>query len=239
MCNLSFALDRLGKHAEAEAMIRECLRCRRRVLGNDNPRTVWAAGRLGQMLRDQGKLEQAEPYLREVLEGYRRMRGDEHNRTLWAMNGLGWLLTETGELEEAERLGAEAVERSRRLWPNERPPAGGRLLIGHARTLTALKRFEPAEAELLEALAMLEHPGGPVTSRPWYESFSSKLTEGFAELYEAWHAAQPDAGADAKAAEMLARIQAAHAGPPSLGEAPAEEQAIAGLGGNPDTGVSE
>ncbi|MHC4218738.1 MAG: serine/threonine protein kinase [Planctomycetota bacterium] len=211
MGNLSFALDRLGNHAEAEAMIRECLRRRRRVLGNEHQSTLWAAGRLGQMLRDQGKLEEAEPYVREVLEGRRRMKGDEHNTTLWAMRGLGELLRKTGELEEAERLGAEAVERGRRLWPNERPTARGRFLIGHARTLTALKRFEPAEAELLEALAMLEYPGGPVTSRPWFDRYTSELTEGFAELYEAWHAAEPDAGYDAGAAEVRARIQAAHA----------------------------
>ena len=220
MANLSFALDRLGNHVEEETMIRECLRRRRRVLGNDNTSTLWAATRLAAMLRDQGKLQEAEPYLREVLEGRRRIKGDEHNETLWAMWSLGRLLREMGELEEAERLGAEAVERGRSLWPNERPPAGGRFLIGHARTLTALQRFEPAEAELVEALAMFEHPGGPVMNRPWFERYSSKLTEGFAELYEAWHTAEPDAGHDAKAAEVRARIQAAHAARRDGGDLP-------------------
>ncbi len=145
-------------------------------------------------------------------------RAQEHNTTLWAMHSLGNLLRETGELEEAERLGAEAVERGRGLWPNEHPPAGGRFLIGHARTLAALKRFEPAETELLEALAMFEDTGVPIWNRPWFEGRSSELTEGFAELYEAWHAAEPEAGHDAGAAEVRARIQAADAAQPDGGD---------------------
>ena len=207
MGDLGYALHRMGKHADAEALYRKSLQRWRRVLGNDNPSTLLAARRLGDVLGDQGKLEEAEPYLREALEGLRRFWGDEHNRTLWAMNSLGTLLRETGELEEAERLGAEAVERGRGLWPHERPPGGAWFLMDHARALTALKRFEQAETELLEALAMFEDTGVPVWNRPWFERFSSELTEAFAELYENWHAAEPDAGHDAKAAEVRARIR--------------------------------
>ncbi len=211
MGSLAFALERMGKHDEAEAMIRECLQRRRRVLGNEDRSTLWAASSVGRHLMRRGKLEEAEQYKREVADGYRKIYGNESNETLWAMRTLARLLRMKGELEEAERLGAEALARGRGLWPNERPPAGGKFLIDHGRTLAALKRFKQAEAELLEALAMFEHPGGPITNRPWFERYSSELTEGFAELYEAWHAAEPDAGHDARATEVQARIQAAHA----------------------------
>ncbi len=216
MGNLSYALDEQGKHAEAEPLIRECLQRRRRVLGNDNPSTSWAAGRLGANLRDQGKLQDAEPCLREALEGYRRVKGDEHSRTLSAMRALSTLLRETGELEEAERLGAGALERRGGFW---NPHTVAWFLIDHARTLTALKRFEPAEAELLEALAVFESPIVPVPGPP-FEPLVSELAATFAELYETWHAAEPDAGHDANAAEVRARIHTVEAAPADRGELP-------------------
>ena len=209
MANLADALEELGNEGEAEGLYRECLK-RARRLGREGL-TLWASDHLGRMLRDQGRLNEAEPYLREVLESYRRTKGDEDTYTVEAMAALSRLLRKSGELEEAERLAAEAVERGRGLWPNEHPPSETSFMVDHARALTALKRFEPAETELLDALAMFENPVAPIVSRPWFEQISSELSEGFAELYEAWHAAEPDAGHDARAAEVRARFEKARA----------------------------
>ena len=41
--------------------------------------------------------------------------------------------------------------------------------------------------------------------------YSSDLAEAFADLYEAWDAAEPDPGYAAKASEWRARLQAAEA----------------------------
>ena len=204
--NLAFALDKMGKHAQAEALYREVLQLRRRVLGNKNAGTLWASSHLGTCLHRQGKLEEAEPYLREALEGYRNIQGDEHDRTVWAMHNLGKLLRDMDQLEESERLYAEAVAKGRHTWPDERPQAGAYFLLDHARTLTVMKRFEQAEDQLLEALAMYEDTSVPITHPPHFEEFTNDLAAAGADLYDAWHTAEPDAGYDAKAAEWRAKL---------------------------------
>ncbi|MHC4447415.1 MAG: serine/threonine protein kinase [Planctomycetota bacterium] len=209
--NLGIVADARKKMPEAERHHREALQLRRRVLGSENPSTLSTSGRLGNCLRAQGRLEEAEPYLREALHGLRRAQGDEHWRSLFAMRDLARLLREMGNLEEAERLAAEAVQKGRQTWLDERPQGPTRFLLEHGRTLTALKHFGPAEDELLEALAMIEDTSVPITNPSWFKEVSSGLAKAFAELYEARYAAEPDAGHDAKAAEVQARIQAADA----------------------------
>ncbi len=89
---------------------------------------------------------------------------------------------------------------------NERPSGAARFLLGHARTLIALERFEQAEAELLETHPMFEDSGVPIRIPENFRKHTRKLAEAFVDLYEAWHAAEPDAGYDAKAAEWRAKL---------------------------------
>ena len=68
-------------------------------------------------------------------------------------------------------------------------------------TLTKMERFEQAETVLLEAHAIrtsvlgtdIRHPGSPALY--------------LAQLYEAWHKAEPGKGYDAKAAQWRARYR--------------------------------
>ena len=151
-------------------------------------------------------MEEAEPYVREGLEGYRDTLGDEHDRTLFSMYRLANLLRDMDQLAESERLGAEAVAKGRRLWPDERPQAGALFLLGHARTLTVMKRFEQAEDELLEALAMYEDISVPIGNPIEFEKFTSNIAEAGADLYDAWHTAEPAAGYNTKAAQWRAKL---------------------------------
>ena len=122
---------------------------------------------------------------------------------------LAKLLQDMGRLEEAERLAAETVEKGQQTWLDERPQGTACFLLGHAQTLTALKRFEQAEDELLEALAMYEDTSVPIGNPIKFEKFTNDLAEAGADLYDAWHTAEPDAGYDAKAAEWRAKPTAA------------------------------
>ena len=92
-------------------------------------------------------------------------------------------------------------------WAWERPQAGASFLVGHARTLTALGRFQQAEDELLEALAMYEDTSVLIKNPHRFQKFTAQLFEAFVELYGAWHTAEPDKGYEGKAAEWRAKLQ--------------------------------
>ena len=113
------------------------------------PDNGWSLFGLSRALRGQDKVEEAETYLREALKGYRRTRGDDHFRTHSAMHDLSELLRETGDYVQSERLGREAIRKDRHIWPDQRPQGRARFLVGHARTLIALGRFDEAEIERL------------------------------------------------------------------------------------------
>ncbi len=180
---------------------REALETRRHVLGDEHPDTLTSINNMGVLLSSQDKLAEAEPYLREVLETSRHVLGDEHPNTLRQINNMGGLLRALGRLEEAERLGAEAVETARRIL-SEGHWHTAVFLGHHARTLAAMERFAEAEERALEAHAIFEAALGPAHAR------TIGIIREIADLYDAWHAAEPDAGHDARAAEWRARLPA-------------------------------
>ena len=68
-----------------------------------------------------------------------------------------------------------------------------------------MERFEQAEAELVEAQEILAAALGPGHAR------TNRTIKALIELYDAWHAAEPDQGHDAKAAEWRAKLAASEA----------------------------
>jgi eukaryotic-like serine/threonine-protein kinase len=197
--NLGSLLQDEGKLAEAEGYYREALEARRRTLGDDHPATLVSINNMGVLLQDQGQLAEAEGYYRETLEARRRTLGDEHPSTLSSINNRGALLRDIGQLEEADRLGAEAVATARRVLP-EGHWSTAVFLGQHARTMAAMERFAEAEERFLEAHVILDAALGPDHER------TTANLERLADLYGAWHAAEPDAGYDAKAAEWRAKL---------------------------------
>ena len=81
----SFKQDKL---AEAEALYREALAGRRKVLGDEHPETLESVRSLAGVLREQGKLDEAEPVYREALEGRRKVLGDAHPLTLESLKDM-------------------------------------------------------------------------------------------------------------------------------------------------------
>ncbi|MFH1748673.1 MAG: serine/threonine-protein kinase [Planctomycetota bacterium] len=198
--NMGTLLNDLGQSAEAEPYYREALTGFRRTLGADHRYTLQAVSNLGYLLKTMGRYEEAEPHYREALETRRRVLGDTHRGTLISVHNLGSLLRELGQFEEAEVLGAEAARGAReRLSLSD--PLRPAILDRHGRTLWALKRFTEAEAELLAAYEGYVELRGPDARR------TGGVIEALVALHTDWHAAEPGAGYDLKAAEWRAKLE--------------------------------
>jgi eukaryotic-like serine/threonine-protein kinase len=197
--NMGFLLRLQGRLAEAEPYHREALEGRRRMLGEDHLSTLTSMNNMGALLEDQGKLNEAELYYRQALEGRRRALGDDHPSTLISLNNMGSLLRNIGKLDEAESLGSEAVARGRTALPPGHWYLG--IFLGnHAHTLAKMTRFRQSEEQALEAYAIVNAALGPSHDR------TKALIQQLADLYDAWHAAEPDQGYDAKAEQWRARL---------------------------------
>jgi Flp pilus assembly protein TadD len=66
MNNLAVCLEFQGKFDEAEALYREAIATKERVIGRDHPDTLKTIGNLGGLLRRQGKFNEAERFNREA-----------------------------------------------------------------------------------------------------------------------------------------------------------------------------
>ncbi|MBN2560069.1 MAG: serine/threonine protein kinase, partial [Phycisphaerae bacterium] len=197
--NMGSLLESMGKLEEAMPYYREALEGYRRVLGDDHPRTLVSIANMGSLLGSMGKLEEAMPYYGEALEGERRALGNDHPITLNSINNMGTLLESMGRLAEAEPLFAEAVASAKRSLP------GGHwctavFLGNHGRCLTKLERFDEAQDALLEAQGILDAALG--SQHRW----TTRTIQVLADLYTAWHAAEPGRGYDTKAAAWRAKL---------------------------------
>ena len=196
-------LVRQGKIEEAMPYYVEALKTRRRVLGDEHTHTLSSIYTIGNLLAEQAKYEEAIPYLVEGLERNRRLLGDDHPNTLASINKMGKLLTDQGKYEEAMPYYVEALETQRRVHGDEH--LNTPIYSANIGNLLSLQgKYEEAMPYLVEALEGnrgflgYEHP---ITRRD-----ISRL----AELHDAWHQAEPDAGHDIEAAKyrrMLEEIQ--------------------------------
>jgi non-specific serine/threonine protein kinase/serine/threonine-protein kinase len=198
--NMGGLLAAMGKFADAEPYVREALESQLRVLGNDHPETLNSIHNVGSLLQSMGRYEEAEPYYREALEGSRRVLGDDHPLTLNLISRMGWLFQSMGKLAEAKPLLLAAVDGARRSLPPGNWRIG--LFLGrHGKCLTMLKRYDDAEAALLEAYEILEAAKGAE------HKHTAESIQLLIDLYDAWHAAEPDHGYDAKAAQWRAKLE--------------------------------
>ncbi len=128
---LALTYHQLDLMEEAIPQQERALEIRRRLLGNEHPKTFTSISNMGIMLQRQGEqvghLAEAEKYLRESLEIRRRVLGDEDRGTLFAIHLMATLLQQQGHLAEAEPLRREAVEGYRKVLGDD-----------HSRTLLAI-----------------------------------------------------------------------------------------------------
>ena len=102
--------------AEAVALLREALERSRRVLGNDDPRTLNSASVLALALGEEGSYAEAEALIRETIGRSARVLGENHWNTLDTRLTLAAVLYYSGRVEEAIALGQELREHIRRAF---------------------------------------------------------------------------------------------------------------------------
>jgi tetratricopeptide (TPR) repeat protein len=197
--NMGFLMQTRGQFAEAEPYYREALETRRRVLGAEHRDTLMSVSNLGSLLRSLGKLEDAEPYYREAVETSRRTLGPEHPDTLVFAVKLGGLLRARAKHAEAVETLAAVEDATRRsvAGGNVTPLTTLLLALGRSRVELGFDsgRFALAEADLLEAHALLAKARGPT------HKDTIGCAKSVVDLYDAWSRAEPERGLEAKAAE--------------------------------------
>src|SRR5213078_1873533 len=93
----------------AEAMFRETLAMRRKLLGNEHHEVADTLIVFGELLRRQHNYPEAELLIREALAIRRKLFGTNAANTSSPLYCLGQLRQAQGELEEAETLYREAL----------------------------------------------------------------------------------------------------------------------------------
>jgi len=191
---LGIAHLNLGNLDQAAGHLADTLAARRRMLGEEHPSTVTSLHDYALLLQAQGDAEQALQLHRQALTASRRVWGETTLETLSAMSSTAAALRQTGQLDEAEKLGREALETAQRALPE------GHWFIAtlqgqYADTLAALRRFDEAENLLLAAQRTFDAALGPDHAR------GIENSERLAKLHDAWNAAEPGKGFDAKAAQ--------------------------------------
>jgi eukaryotic-like serine/threonine-protein kinase len=111
----------LGLYPEARKHLERALELQRRVLGEEDPKTLGTKNLLGWTAKLQGNFPEAEALLTQALAARRRVLGPEHPDTLTSMNNLAVLYVEEGKNAQAEALDSQVLEIRRRVLGPEHP----------------------------------------------------------------------------------------------------------------------
>jgi serine/threonine protein kinase/tetratricopeptide (TPR) repeat protein len=199
--NLGFLLMNKGKNEEAEEMFREALAIRQKLHGDDHPDVALSLLNLGHLLGRTSRYAEAEPLLAKALDIRRRVSGKDHPDTGYALNGLAANYSKQNNHAAAEPLFREALPILRKAY-GDTDWRVIRVTGSLAGSLRALGKYKEAEELLLAAEEVLGQ--SPDKNAQPLRGVRQNLVE----LYEAWHAAEPDDGHDHAAAECKARIAA-------------------------------
>jgi hypothetical protein len=169
-----------------------------------------AAVNLSTALRDTNASAEAETLLRETLELRTRKLGLGHPSTFLDAQRLASVRIELSQWQAARDVLAGPIEEAAKLPPAAAANITPRLLLtrGLARTGLAAAsadaaEFAAAETDLLDAHARY------TAAVPSTASSIAQTAQALADLYAAWHKAEPDKGHDAKAAEWKGRLEQA------------------------------
>jgi hypothetical protein len=102
--NLASLLLDLGKCEEAEALHRQAVEGRVKVLGEEHPSTLESVSNLALVLKDLGKHDEAEKFHRLALEGREKVLAKGQPYALTSVSNLALVLRDFGKSEESEML---------------------------------------------------------------------------------------------------------------------------------------
>jgi hypothetical protein len=97
MDNLGSALHSIGRHAEAERLVREAREIFRNTIGDKHHSYATATGNLSTLLLDTGREKEAEPLIREAMQIYYEVFGANHHTVVNAHHALAKFYFRTGQ----------------------------------------------------------------------------------------------------------------------------------------------
>jgi tetratricopeptide (TPR) repeat protein len=171
----------------------------RRLYGLDDPRTLQSTNFMAWFLYERGRLAEAEPLAVEAVAGYRRILQTPDSGMLVAIDTLASIIRDAGRPAEALEL-FEEIARSDPQRSKLCVDVGCRVWVRHAECLAMLGRFAEAERELLANRDTQRAAATPDAA------LLDRVSRALAALYDAWHAAEPGRGYDARAAELRAQL---------------------------------
>jgi hypothetical protein len=118
---LGWALEDMGRWAEARDLVRDTLDRRRRILGKDHPNTLTAAYNLASNLHRLGEASAARELVQDTLDRSRRVLGEDHPATLRLASLLAMVLALLGEVQAARDLDQDTLDRRRRVLGEDHP----------------------------------------------------------------------------------------------------------------------
>jgi serine/threonine protein kinase/Tfp pilus assembly protein PilF len=151
--DLALVLKDQGKLAEAEALLRQALSIRRKLLGNEHKDVALCMNSLAHVLRSEGKLAEAETLHRQALAMQEKLEGKESLAAAFSLNNLALVLREQGKLAEAETCSRESLRLNKKLL-GEQNPGVAISLDNLAFVLCDEGKLEEAETLERQALAM-------------------------------------------------------------------------------------
>ena len=118
---LGWALQGMGRYAEARDVERDTLERKCRVLGEDHPDTLVSANSLAINLRYLGEVQAARDLDQDTLDRRRRLLGEDHPDTLFSATNLAADLRALGEVQVARDLAQDTLDRKRRVLGEDHP----------------------------------------------------------------------------------------------------------------------
>jgi len=155
---------RLGLYGRSEELLRPALEIRQRVLGENDPKTLWSMVYLGHALRNQDKSEGNQLY-DQVIEAGRRLGPETRLQMIAAMTSRAVGLGRAGRMTDAEKLQRETID----LYTKYLGPEHVDTLIAISNLASTLKvegrlsEAEKTDRQVLEARRRTLGPDHPDT----------------------------------------------------------------------------
>jgi serine/threonine protein kinase/Tfp pilus assembly protein PilF len=150
----------LGQYQKAKEQLERALALRRRLLGEEDPKTLRTSHRLARTADRLGNYQEAAELSRKTLAGQRRVLGVENRETLISMNGLAGIYRLEGNYGQAEELDRQTLELRRRvLGPEDPDTLGSRMNLAFDYGIEG--KYTQAETLLTQTIETYRRVRGP------------------------------------------------------------------------------
>ncbi len=111
----------LGLYSQAHKLAQSALETRRRILGNENRKTLESQNQIAWLLDRENHYHEAESLIRQTISTDQRVLGADDPVTLDAMDNLSLILGDLGRFPEQENVQRESVDLRSRISGAENP----------------------------------------------------------------------------------------------------------------------